>query len=160
VIATSTPVVVVPTPRRDEQNPSPGSIIAAGQAFTKGGINVAASRELDITPWDTMDAEFVVYNGSDRQIVVQWKPSYIRMWDNTGREYFQEDQDRGTFHQLFQTDLSPGESCRIYGYQQVGYLDQTYGPFEGPISPEADYLVIHIDQIAGLSDLNWRYDIR
>jgi hypothetical protein len=163
IIETPAPTIVVPTPRPDQQDPPPGSMVYGGQAFTKGSVSVVAEREAAIGE-EGIEIEFQVHNGTNRQIVVDWTPSAIRLRDNTGHVYHQKDGDTGECLAFYQFALAAGKSYKIEGWHfcgsEIDWNTSTYTPFVGPISAEAEYLIFHVDEFAGLTDLNWRYDIR
>lgn len=58
--------------------------------------------------------------------------------------------------EIRQTDLAAGGELNIKLYRDA-YLS---GCFDGPVDPTAKYLILTIDGIAGMTDLNWRYDLQ
>ena len=117
-----------------------------------------ARKELDVG-LRRMNVEFDVHNGTGEQIVVRWKPSFVHLHDNAGRTYHQSDEDSARYHETFQFTVEPGAYRTIRGSHTFGLSGATYTEFEGPIDPTVDYLIFTVDEIVGLSNLNWRYDL-
>jgi len=162
IVATRGPVVVTPTPGVDEQIPPPGSVLLAGQAFNKGGITVWAHEELDIhrapggVANELVGIAFSIANSSGRQYVIRWKNSYLHLRDNAGREYEQYGNTE-YFQQVKQFVLRPGTTVTISYYCDSCETD--YGSFYAILTPDVEFLIFTIDEIAGLSNLSWRYDL-
>ncbi len=153
---TSTPISVAPT-ASDTQNPAPGTIIPAGQAFARAGVTVVASRDLNIL-WGQAGPRVKIYNGSGGPIVVRWQPSALHLVDDTSTEYHQLYEDTAGYHQVFQFSM-PAGATQMLTASGTGFFDNAYAYFKGPIAMKAKYVILRIDQIAGLSDLRWRYDL-
>ncbi len=147
----------VPAALSNVQLPNPGSVIAAGQPFTRGGVTVTARRQLYISGL-FIGVSFDVQNGSSDQIVVRWKPSFLHLEDDRGRVYHQRYEDSAYFNQVYQFSVAPGASQTISASPQ-GYFDTSYAIWEGQIDPKVKYLIFRVDDFAGLSNLSWRFDM-
>jgi hypothetical protein len=65
-----------------------------------------------------------------------------------------------TYNQIKTFMLDPGETALLEAYGDSGDRANIFGCFQEPISYDAKYLIITIDEIAGMSNLNWRYDLQ
>lgn len=146
----------VPAAISSVQSPAPGSVIAAGQAFTRGGVTVAARRQLEIDS-GFIGVSFDIQNGSSNQIIVRWKPSFFHLEDDQGRIYHQRYEESVALNQVFQFSLAPSAAQTISAWMN-GYGDHSYGSWVGQIDPNAKYLIFRVDDIAGLTNLTWRFD--
>lgn len=154
------PITVIPTLRGDQQNPPPGSVILAGQGFTENSISVTARNPLYVES-DNFTFFITIQNNSNELIVVSWRNSYIHAKDDTGKSFRQRNQNASDWDQIKQFSIPSGDKreFNLNCYLCYGSVD-TIDRFQGVIDPSAKYLVFTIDQMAGMTDMNWRYDIR
>ena len=159
VVATPGPVIVTPTPSAEEQNPPAGSIIPAGQAYTKGDIAIRLLKKIGFYEGG-LGFSFEIENAGTEQYIIRWKNSALHLRDDLGREYAQSSEEREIYNKVKAFTLNPGETVKLEAagsyYDDSAY---TFGYFQQTLSYDAKYLLITIDQIAGMSNLNWQYDL-
>ncbi|MFQ6058457.1 MAG: hypothetical protein ACE5MB_06240 [Anaerolineae bacterium] len=163
VVATRGPVIITPTLSAEEQNPPPGSIIPAGEAYTKGGITIRLLKKMQYGD-DNLSFTFEIENGSKEQYLIRWKNSAIHLRDDVGKQYLQYgEEEEKIYDKVKAFTLDPGKSTQLRssaeGYWYRYPAVDRFGAFKGPLSYDAKYLLITIDQIVGMSNLNWRYDL-
>lgn len=165
VVATRVPIVVTPTVSPEEQDPAPGSIIAAGQGYTKNGVTLTLKNQIDLRSYylgtPLFGFQMIIENRSGRQLIVLWKNASVHAKDDKGRSY-----ERGAalgeenWRRDKQFTLDNGKSKIMQmNSSAMGDNDDDFAPFIGPIDSSAKYLIFTIDQMAGLSNLNWKYDL-
>ena len=156
------PITVIPTSSSDQQNPQPGSVILAGQGFAKNGVTVSSRKSIDVN-----GARFsfllTIENQSSQQLIVRWANSYIHTRDDKGKVYRQENQNNDIWDKVKQFSIPSGNSYQMSNnfspYRNIAG-DDTIDIFTGPIDPSAKYLVLTADQMAGMANMNWRFDLQ
>jgi hypothetical protein len=157
------PIVVTATPRQDEQDPAPGSIISAGEAYVWGDITIRLRETMEYDAYDdAICFTFEIHNGRPDQYLVRWRMSAIHLRDDLDRQYAQYAQNEGVYSRVKAFLLEPDETrlLEATNYVHLIFDPDTFGCFQGPISQDANYLLLTIDEIAGFSDLNWRYELQ
>jgi len=156
-IVTPKPITVVATPDSSQQNPPPGSIIPAGQGFTKNGVTITLRSPLEVDR-SSFKNSGVIENNSNEQIVVRWKNSFVHAVDDKGKTYRQSNETSSDWDNLKQFSISSG-SKTVIGSVIYSRVDE-FDTFQGVFDPSVKYVIIKIDQLAGMTNMNWRYDIR
>lgn len=157
------PTQIPPTPTSDKQNPPSGSVIVPGQAFSKSGIAVWTQKNLEIhrhpggVQNDSIGIPFYIANNSGEQYVIRWKNSLLHLKDDKGHEY-QQWGDGAVLERFKQINLPPGKTITISCY--CDSCEDAYWSFAAVLTPDVKYLIFTIDQIAGMTNLNWRYDVK
>lgn len=155
-VVTPRPITVVAAPSADQQNPLPGSILQVGQNYSKDGIVVGLKKSLDLYG-SSFAPCIIISNQSGQQLIIRWKNSYIHAKDDKNKIYSPENQNASDWDTVQQASLSDGDKYETNPYQPWSFHK---GLFRGPIDPTAKYIVISIDQLAGMTNMNWRFDLK
>jgi hypothetical protein len=150
------PTTVIPTSSADQQNPSAGSTIAAGRSYTRNNISITVLNDVSAED-DLIAVRIVIKNESGRNQIVVWKKSFMHLRDDKGRVYRRYDEGKPVMDENIQTTIRDGTSWTIEYY--VGWYTFPYYPFRGPIDPSATYFIITVDQILGMTNMNWQYNL-
>lgn len=154
------PITVIPTLTADQQNPPPGSTILAGQGYARNGISITLRKPIYIEP-DNFALFITIENNSNQLIVVSWRNSFIHAKDDKGKSFRQRNQNASDWDQIKQFSIPSGDKRDFNLNCYVCYGDvATFDRFQGVIDPSAKYVILTIDQMAGMTDMNWRYDLR
>ena len=158
------PITVIPTLSTDQQNPPPGSIIPAGEGYTLNGVTVTILKPFCFGS-DNFGIQALIENNSSAQILVRWKDSYIHARDDKGKLFRQIDQNASDWDQLKQFAISGGDKHTIRNYCTANmnydyWVVDIFDRFQGKIDSSAKYLVVAIDQMAGMTNMSWRYDLQ
>lgn len=156
IVVTPKPLIITATATNDQQSPLPGSIILAGQAYNKSGVSVALKKSLDING-SLFSPRIIIENHSGQQLIARWSDSYLHVRDDKGRTYPQVGQGVSNWGAIEQREIAVGESFETQSGQPWPLSTSS---FRGPIAPDAKYVIFTIDQIAGMTNLNWRYDLQ
>jgi len=167
-VPTGTPRATQAPAETGGRTPPPGEIVPAGQPISKGAVSVTLEKKIRAEP-GKFGFYFVIENSTTEQIVVRYKPSFIKVADDRGTQYFNHkplelvnsDTLQKALDQVKQFTIDPGQAATLDPsdwYWNEGY--PTGIPFfEGGIDPNADFLIVSIDKLAGMENLQWRYDL-
>ena len=148
ISASQEPNIVTPSPKSGEQTPPPGSVIPAGQSFSKDGITIVTGEYVQ-KEYDLIRFEFTVYNDRSNPFTLRFRTKDLHLKDNLGNEY--PLRTRGGL-QVYEYTFE-NEHVVAFAYYSSMWFDWTV-----PI--EATQLIFTIDEIAGMTDLNWVFDLR
>ncbi len=145
------------------QDPSPGSNIPAGRGYTKGGVTITLVRGLTVNQYG-FSPSLSIKNDSGQQIAVSWKNSLVHIQDDKGSIYRQLNESESQWDQNKLFTVSSGEVYRINDLNSTCSVNHWNFPicfsfFRGGIDPSASFLIVTIDQMAGMTNLTWRYDL-
>lgn len=142
----------------DQQQPPPGKILPAGEGFTKGGTTITFGKSITIGD-NYISFSIFVENQTGRQLPILYRNSFMHLRDDTGRtygSYFQSKSDWNDTKQFIIPSGQKQEMDSAYSwYSLVGRFDC----FAVKLDPSVKYLVFTLDQLAGMSNMNWKYDI-
>lgn len=155
-VVTPRPITVVAAPSADQQNPPPGSILQVGQNYSKDGIVVGLKKSLDLYG-SSFAPRITILNQSGQQLIIRWKNSYIHAKDDKNRIYSPENQSASDWDTVQQASMPDGETYETNPYQPWSFHK---GLFRGPIDSTAKYIVVSIDQLAGMTNMSWRFDLK
>jgi hypothetical protein len=167
LVAISVPTSAAVASETGQQDPPPGTVIAAGKRFTKDGISISVNQGLDLDPSGNGFApDLVIQNGSGGEILVRWKNSFVHFRDDHGHEYRQWKRAQSDWDKNKQFAMPDGGSTQISPCF-VGFLwpngcydrDEGFDWFLGRIDPSVSTLSLTIDQIGGMTNLNWVYQL-
>jgi hypothetical protein len=156
------PITVIPTLSPSQQNPLAGSTIAAGQGFSKNGVTVTMRNPISIGS-SSFQITLVMENQSGREVVVLWKNSFVHARNDRGTTYFQQNQNSKDWDRNKQFTVPNGKTREfegLCGHCMQEDTDVTIPPFLATLDPRTKYIVITVDQLVGMTNLNWRYDIQ
>ncbi len=156
VPATEMPTAEIPMTERPteaptvslDQAPAAGTTLNAGEFFSKGGIDVTLENKLQITNGQIY-LHFTVYNNRASNYLLRFRRGDIHVTDSLGNEFEHVYCCGEGSGSIFSTTIYPGSN---YSHP-IGW--STHDEFVGAIRPEATYLVVSIDNIAGMSDVRW-----
>lgn len=155
------PIVFTATPSADEQYPPAGSTIVTGQYFSKHGVTITVPNKLEIYREGGFGIDIIVINRGDQEIVVRWRNSFIHVKDDLNRAYRQYSQDETGWNFDKQFNIPDGGGYEISPcYLCLGDFNDKTRNFLGSIDATAKYLIITIDQMAGMTNMNWRYNLQ
>ncbi|MBI5652241.1 MAG: hypothetical protein HZC40_17630 [Chloroflexi bacterium] len=155
-VVTPKPITIVATPDSSQQNPPPGSILQVGQNYSKDGIVVGLKKSLDLYG-SSFAPCMIISNQSGQQLIIRWRNSYIHAKDDKNKIYSPENQNASDWDTVQQASLSDGDKYETNPYQPWSFHK---GLFRGPIDATAKYIIISIDQLAGMSNMSWRFDLK
>ncbi len=158
VVATRGPLIITTTATADEQDPPPGSILDLGKGFTKRGIEVTVRPPIEFGA-NEFKFNILIKNNSSDQILVRWKNSSIHAKDDTGKIYHQNNENQSFWSETKQFAIPSG------GKQEIVWCCSPAAPdrldfFVGRIEPSVMSLIITIDELVGMRNMNWQYDIK
>ena len=167
---TPTQIPATPTPiATNEQTPPPGTIVPAGHSISKGGISVTLQKSIKTSVYcaPNFGVSFTIKNSTREQRFISYKPASFQATDDLGNQYFPAicagyEQREEHLDNIKQFSIGPGESlileANIHSWQYP--LAPLYIPFfQGSIPPDAEFLIITVDKLAGMENLMWRYDL-
>jgi len=157
-VVTPKPITVVATPSADQQNPPPGSIIPAGQGYTKKGVVITLMKNISIG-FGEIDITLTIENQTGQQIVVLWRDSFIRLRDDKGKEFNQQYAGDSFWNENKQFTIASGNTARIVSSNKKS-TDTAFSSFIAKLDPNTKYILISVDQLLGMTNMNWRYDIQ
>lgn len=150
-------VVNTPTPS-DQQIPPPGSIIAAGESYSRKGVTITLRKKLAITScyfdFNLLDIDFEIQNQTGQPLFALFKSSYFHLRDDKRKEYRPNNYGDKSFDSNRQLTIPVDEP-----YTFSAACHGAISSFNGPIDASAKYLVITVDQLLGLSNMNWKYEL-
>ena len=153
----------------NEQIPPPGTIVPTGQPISKGGISIILQKSIKTSRYyaPNLGLSFTIKNSSQEQKFISYKPSLFQIADNLGKQYFPvivagDGQREEHLDNVKQFLIEPRESVilepNLWVWHDPSY--PLYIPFfQAGIPPDAEFLIITIDQFAGMENLMWRYDL-
>ncbi|MBM3129732.1 MAG: hypothetical protein FJ009_14040 [Chloroflexi bacterium] len=163
IVVTPKPEIVTATTGTDQQNPPPGSIILAGQGYTRNGITITLRKSITIDVNKYFGFDIIIENRSGQQLVVLWKNSFIHLRDDKGKVYFQRNQNESDWDRNKQFVIPNGETQQLSGqrFNRDSYTwDSTLDYFNGTIDSATKYFIFTIDMLVGMTNMGWRYDIQ
>lgn len=138
------PLVLMPTPE-------PASVKAAGESWEEDGLELTVS-EIDVTAGNSASyaahASFELKNTSNRRRLVEIDTNYIYMLDSFGQRY-----SNWQGGEIMSRWIEPGKA-----WEFVGYFSLMEGE-ESTVPTDADYVLVKVEQVGGIKDKAWRYDI-
>ncbi len=164
-VVTQAPVIITATPSADQQNPLPSSTILAGQGYTRNGVTVTLRKSIEIRNFDGGYFGFTlsIENRSGQQWVIVWRNSFIHLRDDKGRVYRQWNEDAINWNKNKQFTISNSGTQQLVGTSgnvRFDYDGDTQLDFfQGTIDPSTKYFIFTLDQMAGMTNMSWRYDI-
>jgi hypothetical protein len=145
------PDIYTATARVDEQDPPPGSIVPQGATYERAGIAIYNLNELSASDVEICVGALVIENNKGIEYVLRYKLDVLHLSDDTGRNYARRDtNDRASD----QTSIPSGQKETI---NMGGFSDRLC--FAGTVPAEAKYVILTVDEMAGLENLNWRVDL-
>ncbi len=153
-------------PTEKEQNPAPGEIVQAGQAISKAGISVTMGEDIGIDR-DLFGFSFTIKNSRADNYVIRYKSSYFRVTDDLDNQYTYHIQWGGcgdTEEALDLVKQSLISSKQVLTIEPTscgwsGVTAETIPFFKGSIDPDAKFLIVTVDKLAGMENLKWRHDL-
>ena len=158
-VAPRAPLLITPMPSSDQQDPPPGSNIPAGSGYKKNDVMVTALGDI-ATRGTTIQIQIVIRNNSAKVLLVLWKNSYVHLRDDKGRVYRRYGEGDPGIDENKQASVGVGNDFRINWPEEMWLGCCDHYEFVGPIDPQAKYLVLTVDQIVGMTNLNWRFNIQ
>ncbi len=144
------------TPTPEGQNPPPGSLIEPGYSFTKSGIAVSTDVEMRMTRQYKdyfFDFKFRVQNHRKTPYILQFQFSDIHLYDDLGFEYPHYPCDDSPIDGLVTVTIEPDDQYYYW------YWERHCPSFRGPIDPNASQIILRMNEMAGMQDLNWIFNI-
>jgi DNA-binding CsgD family transcriptional regulator len=156
VVATVAPIIITPSPNNAVQNPLPGSMIAAGQSYEYSGLSIYSSSQPNVSS-DQILVQVYVRNNRPQSYVLRYTMDQFHLKDDAGKQYplFIPNADPNKLHETNNTTIEHNQVVQFSFGRSFGSVD-----FVGPIAVNARYLVLTIDQVAGMTNLNWQYNIQ
>jgi hypothetical protein len=160
-VVTPKPEIVTATPSADQQNPPPGSILRIGQSYKKNNITISSSKSIGME-YGRFSFSIYIENQGNQQIVVLWRNSFVHLRDDKGKEFHQAYESSSDWNRNKQFTVPNSEIREMPSKSWAGFYntDDAFDWFVGRLDPNVKYLVLTIDQLAGMTNLNWRYDIQ
>ena len=126
--------------------PYPTNNLLLGEAYVIDDVEVILANIL--LNGNNIYFDFVITNHRSERLVFSTMYSYAHLVDDLGIEYPLNDNYAGIIQQF---SLDPGTSMML--------PENSRFVFEGPILPEADFLIFTYDLIVGLEKLTWRIPV-
>ncbi len=104
-------------------------------------------------------ATIELFNGSDHDITVVWSDALMHAKDDRGKTFVQVNQDRYFWGKSMQETVGIGRTA-YFGTGGCNTPTPGCPLFDGSIDPDAKYLIFTLDKLAGMSNMNWRYDLQ
>ena len=159
IIATQTPPTFTSTPIPENQDPPPGSTISAGSSYSYRGIAVSTHPEVRVYG-DRVQVRLIVRNNRDQPYILRFTGNIFHLRDDTGKRYPLKFWSSSLEREQQQESLNPNDE-HIIEFDFSGYVGATnLGYFQGPIPVNAQYLVFTVDELAGMTNLNWQYNLQ
>lgn len=146
----------------DEQSPPPGEIVPAGQTISKAGMSVTMEKDIKVDG-DLFGFSFTIKNSRADDYVIRYRSSQFKVVDDLDGQYAlcacgysQESLD------VVKQFLIGSKQDFVIGptrYVWSGVTDTSVAFFQGGVNPDATFLIVTIDKLAGMEDLKWRYDL-
>jgi DNA-binding CsgD family transcriptional regulator len=153
------PTAIPPPPTaQNVQDPPPGSIIPAGQGYSRGGVTLTLRKQIDSSD-SAFGFHLLFENQSGEQVVILWKNSFIHVRDDKGTSYSQSTQDQPGWNKNKQFTIENGYTFELSTICSNPTFPGCLDSFQGTIDPSVKYLIFTVDQMAGMSNMNWRYDL-
>jgi hypothetical protein len=146
-------ITVIPTASVDRQDPPPGSVIPAGQMYSRNNVRIKLLDTIDAN-MTTIYPRLAIENRGERDVTVLWSDSLIHVKDDKGNTFR---LGWGSIDTQF--SLSGGKSSLINAPGCNLCCGQCFS-FAGAIDPAAKYLIITVDRLVGMTNMNWRYDLQ
>ncbi len=81
--------------------------------------------------------------------------------DDKGNRYHQEFEQADWWDTPKQFSIDSGGTSEIYNaLPSANEANNQFALFSGAIDPNAKYLIITFDQVGGMTNMNWRYDLQ
>ena len=159
-VVTPKPLIIIATPSPDQQIPAPGSIILASQSYTKNGVAVTLLDPIQILS-DQFIYVFRIDNQSGRQLPVLWKNSFVHARDDAGKVFHQFGENDPNWARDKQFAIPSGAKHDILSSNTGTFnQDDAAGVFIATFKSTTKYVIISVDQLVGMTNMNWRYDLQ
>jgi hypothetical protein len=161
---TQQPDVLVPTSRPEVPAPvtppgmeNPAGPIQAGTPVTAEGFSLVVKDGFD-TYGDKIGVTVVVQNTGDRVRLFRYQYAAIVLQDDVGNAYRSAAEGKSSFYETIQFEVKPGEAVVLE--PASSYNNKTYIPrFVGPISPQANKLIVSINGLGPFAGLEVEIDL-
>lgn len=142
-----------PTLANLDQLPPPGTVLKAGQVFSKGGLAVTLDDKLQITDGEIY-LHFTIFNQRSANYILRFRRGVIHVQDSLGNDFEHVYCCGEGSGSIYSTTIYPNGS---YSHP-IGW--STHDEFPGIIQPEASYLMLILDEMAGMQDLRWTISLQ
>jgi len=147
---------------------NPTGIVSAETPILADGLQLILLSTLDIRK-DSIGINGVIKNVSDKQKILRYNLASIKLKDDLGNEYLPEGHDKAhnqaALQESRQKQLDRGQYFNLrsdgdYSFFQGSMTGGLFvQPFEGPISPNAHYLIVIVENFGPFPPLQIAIDL-